>query len=682
MRVTYDWLKDFVEIKIPPKALADKLTMAGLEVTTFEECDGDFIFELEVTSNRPDLLSVIGIAREVAAITNSKLKVSEHKSTRAQTAQHPTPFSIENKDKNDCPLYTAKIIRGVKVGPAPAWMRKRLELIGCRSVNNVVDITNYILFTWGESLHAFDFDKLDSDTIVVRRGEFNEAIITIDAEQRLLTTDILVIADKQKPVAIAGIMGGKDTEVTESTKNILLEAAVFNPLIIRRARQKLGVQTDSSYRFERGIDFETVERASFEAAKLISEIAGGNCVLSKSSPKARPNCRMVNLNVLTVSKVLGAGIKAQKIKKILTGLGFKVKAKPGNNFTITVPGYRQDVGLEIDLIEEIGRVFGYEYIPISIPSIRPQQITEQPGSFSGFPTAHTIKNILIGLGLNEVITYSLIDRNLLKDFSMSALKPVEILNPLSKEQEILRPTIMPSLVRCIAYNLNQKQSYVNIFEIAKIFTAISPAAPKEELVLGIALCGEKSMLHETGLIKEKMGLLHLKGILEVLFERLGTNKYNFNLVNTYEGSVCLEEGKVGLITKLQKNTLNNLGIKNKDVVVAEISLEKIFPFVNLKKRFSDLPLYPGISRDISVVIGEDIRIKDILLTIKEKTGDLLREAKVVDYYRGAQIPAGFRGLTISCLYRSDERTLTDAGINPLHSSICAALVDKFGAKIR
>ncbi len=305
MKVTYNWLKDFVEIRLNPRQLADKLTMAGLEVTSLEEKDGDFILEIEVTSNRPDCLSVIGIAREVAAITNKKLKLPRlvHSSqftahSESKKQKYPQLFSIKIKDKKDCPLYTAKIIKDVKVAPSPARMKKRLEIISCRSVNNIVDITNYILFETGEPLHAFALDKLNSEKIVVRRAQNNEKIITIDGQERALPSDTLVIADKERAVAIAGIMGGKDTEVTESTKTVLLEAAIFNPVIIRRQRQKLGLQTDSSYRFERGIDLETAGFASWRATQLIQEITGGRCILAKSSRPAKIKKRSINRSPL------------------------------------------------------------------------------------------------------------------------------------------------------------------------------------------------------------------------------------------------------------------------------------------------------------------------------------------------------------------------------------------------
>jgi len=711
MRVTYNWLKDFVEIKISAPALADKLTMAGLEVTSLEERDGDFVFEIEVTSNRPDCLSLIGIAREVAAITGRKLKfVTSHKSQVARKSlRHACPersrgttcdLRLEIDDKKDCPLYTAKIIRDVKVGPSPDWLRRRLELVGCRSVNNVVDITNYILFTWGEPLHAFDLDKLvpafprsrvPALNIAVRRARDKEGLMTIDGVERTLDEEVLVIASSvnaptrqranaptDKAIAIAGIMGGKDTEVTVGTKNILLEAAIFNPITIRRARQKLGVQSESSYRFERGIDLEIIDKASWRAAELIQRLAGGTCVLIKASGLTKTKKKNIALDVAGVRKILGVNIAPVKIKKILNSLAFKTKVKTKNIFMVEVPSYRPDVSLEIDLIEEIARIYGFAQISQTLPRVSPHVTTLETRDLVSL-----IKNILAGLGLNEVITYSLIDKDALKDFTEELTSSViEILNPLSKEQEILRPTLLTGLLSCVALNLNQKQSYLNIFEIAKAFSQEGVKA-KEELVLGIALCGTKSLLLAQGLIKEEVGLLHLKGILEVLFARLGINNYNFNSIDrSPEVAVCIDNETIGTIGQLPKAALERFEIKNKDVFALEISLDRLLSCADLKRRFAPLPIYPVVSRDISLVLKEGIRAADILEAIRDKAGPLLQEVKITDYYKGKQIPAGFKGLTISCLYRSDERTLTEVEINPIQTALGGILAERFGAKIR
>jgi len=727
MKVTYNWLKDFVEIKISPKALADKLTMAGLEVTSLEKEAGDFIFEIEVTSNRPDCLSVLGIAREVAAITGKKCRAySVERRAYSQklsairyplNAKNSYPLSIRTEDRKDCPLYTAKIIKGLKVGPSPSWLKKRLELIGCRSANNIVDITNYILFEQGEPLHAFDLDKLKGNSIFVRRAKPGEKITTIDAEQRMLNPDILVIADEERPVAVAGVMGSKDTEVTEATKNILLEAAVFNPIIVRRGRRNLGIQSESSYRFERGVNLEIVDNASWQAAELIQESAGGSCVFAKSSGATKTKRKSIVLELSSANKTLGINIPASKIKKILNSLEFKTKIKTKNHFAVEIPAHRPDVTSEIDLIEEIARIYGYENVPQTLPTVEPQVSVGEPRDLVSL-----IKNILVGLGLNEVITYSLMDKDLLRDFRMyQGSQVIEILNPLSKEQEILRPGLIPSLAACVAYNLNQKQDYINIFEVAKVFSQ-SKASTQEELRLGIALCGIKSLLLQQGLIKDPVGLLHLKGISGVLFARLGIRDYAFkaedngSIISVYAGGE-----KIGLMAKLEKSVLDKLDIKNKDVFALELSLDRLlffmvqesikhFPIplplrkslkviadhayggsrqrregdflVNLNKKFSHLPIYPGISRDISLILKEEISVGDILKAIKEEGQPLLKQAAVVDYYKGKQIPPGFKGLTLSCFYRSDERTLTEAEINPVHSLICKILAERFGAQIR
>jgi phenylalanyl-tRNA synthetase beta chain len=647
-------------------------------VTSLEERDGDFVFELEVTSNRPDWLSLKGIAREIAAITNAKVK-SQKSKVKPKIQKDEIPLKINIENKKDCPLYTAKIIKDVKVGPSPDWLKKRLELVGCRSVNSVVDITNYVLFESGHPLHAFDLDKISQDTVSVRRAKINEKIITIDGEQRILNPDTLVIADGTRPIAIAGIMGGQDSEVIESTKNILLEVAVFSPVTVRRGRQALGIQSESAYRFERGVDSKIVEDASLRASALIQELAGGRCVLLKSSGKAKTESKNIGLDVSAVQEILGVNIAPVKIKQILNSLGFKIKTKIKNNFRVEVPSHRLDVNLEIDLIEEIARILGYESIPTSLPAVRPQPSIGQTQD-----VVSLIKNILVAMGLNEVITYSLIDKNLLHSFSREEESDaIEILNPLSKEQEILRPSLIPSLARCVAYNLNQKQGYINIFEIAKVFSG-QKEKPEEELVLGIALCGVRSLWFGQGRIQDEVGFLHLKGILEALFQRLGIKKeeYRFISKNSYEFEVYVKEVKIGILRKLERAILDRLDIKNKQVFALEIVLEKIFAGIRLDKKFILLARYPGVSRDISLVLKEDLPVEQIIKVIVERGGKLLKEVETTGYYKGEQIEPGFKGLTISCLYSSAERTLTEAEINPLHASIIQALKEQLEVKIR
>jgi phenylalanyl-tRNA synthetase beta chain len=678
MKVTHDWLKDFVDIKITPQALAHKLTMAGIEVTSLQGVGNDFVYEIEITSNRPDWLSVVGIAREVAAITGKRLKWSPVPSPQSRV-KDKRQLNINIEDKKDCPLYTARVIRGVKVGPSPDWLKRRLELVGLRSVNNVVDITNYILLEYGEPLHAFDLDKLIGDSILVRRAKQNEKIITIDGIQRALDIKTLVIADQNRAVALAGVMGGKDTEVSEQTKNVLLEAAIFNPIIIRRGRQALGLQSESAYRFERGIDREVVEKASGRASQLIEELASGECILIKSLGLSKPAKKTLNLDLLTVNKTLGVNIPCAKVKQIMDHLGFQAKQKRKNVFAVTVPSFRQDVGSEIDMIEEIARVYGYENIPMTLPAIKAYVTPREAKDSISF-----IKNMLIGLGLNEVMTYSLIDKGLLRDFGLEVgPEIVEILNPLSKEQETLRPTLMPSLARCVAFNLNQKQEYINIFEIANVFSARG-LETQEQLSLGFAFCGSRPFWTNRGRIQDGAGFLHLKGVIENLFLRLGVKTEEFNIAekNSFEFCVSIGGVGVGVLRKLEEAILDKLGIKNKDVFAAEINLDKLINLVKLDKKFSPLPKFPGVTRDISLVLKEGVPAEQVLRIARQKGEKLLQGVAVTDYYKGKQIEKAFKGLTVSCYYCSPERTLTEEEINPIHAGIVGALEEELSAKIR
>ncbi|MDD2751663.1 MAG: phenylalanine--tRNA ligase subunit beta [Candidatus Omnitrophica bacterium] len=684
MKVTYNWLKDFVEIKLPAQELADKLTMAGIEVKSIEAKAGDFVFEIEITSNRPDWLSVAGLAREVAAITGRKTKsrkvacLSGRQAKSQATSKAGLALEVKIEDKKDCPLYTATIIRDVKVAPSPSWLKERLELIGCRSVNNIVDITNYILFEWGEPLHAFDLAKLGAGeglNLAVRRAKSNEQIITIDGTARKLNPAILMITADNNPVAIAGVMGGKDSEVALGTKDILLEAAIFNPMLVRRGRQQLGLQTESSYRFERGVDCQTLQKAKLRAIEMIQELAGGKLAVTKSSGSTTISTKQISLATENTTKILGAEVSREKIKTILEHLGFTVKTAKKNSFLVGVPMFRPDVKKEIDLIEEVARVYGYDKIPTTLPNVALKIQRNRDWELTSM-----VKNLLVASGLNEVITYSLVERASLQGFAV--VEPVEIANPLSKEQEILRPSLLASLAKCVAFNLNQKQESVQIFEVSQAFSLAQDAKPKEELVLGIALCGNKSWLLPQGRVSYELGILDLKGAVENIFSRLKIKEYSFEANADGEIAVFAQKVKVGAIKVLPKNIAQRLEIKNKDLVLGEFNLRLIFQRANLEKKFSPLPLYPGITRDLSILVKEEVSASAILEEIREKAGLILEEVKVSDFYKGKQVPAGFKSLTVSCFFRSSQRTLTEEEVQPVQAGITQSLREKFGTQLR
>jgi phenylalanyl-tRNA synthetase beta chain len=447
---------------------------------------------------------------------------------------------------------------------------------------------------------------------------------------------------------------------------------------VRASRRKLGLESESSYRFERGVDLEKTELGSCECAGLIQELAQGVCVFSRSSGSLKVKTKKITLDVMRVQKILGTGdINRAKTKKILDSLGFKTKTRGKNNLSVEIPCRRQDVALEEDLIEEIARIFGYEKIPPTLPAIIPQLTLSRQREL-----VLKTKAILAALGLNEAITYSLISQELLKNQTSEEAEPIEIANPLSNEQEILRPSLIPSLLKCVSYNLNQKENYVNIFEIARGFLKSGDSGPQEQLLLGIALCGVKTYFLQQGLVKDEAGFLHLKGIMEVLFERLGIKDYNFKAQNSDRISVYIRQEKIGTIFCPQTSILDSLDIKNKKAVLLELSLDKVFAYADLTRRFAPLPVYPAISRDVSFILKEELAIEEVIKSIRDKAGPLLRQVKIADFYKGKQIASGFKGLTLSCIYRSDQRTLTEIEINPVHSGIVEVLREKFQAQIR
>ena len=716
MKVTYNWLKDFVDIRIPAQKLAEKLTMAGLEVNSLEKKAGDFVLELEITPNRPDCLSVIGIAREAAAITGKKLKVGsrfsvlgsrlsgEHRKTKTE----PRNLKIIVENKKDCPLYTAKIIKDITVKPSPDWLKKRLELIGLRSINNIVDITNYLLMETGEPMHAFDLDRLVSplarqpvsqSKIIVRRAKKGEEIITIDGIKRNLDENILIIAssftggtsrpvDRKtgRPVAIAGIMGGRDSEVSRQTKNILLEAAVFDPITTRRASRRLGLSSESSYRFERGVDWQNVEFASIRAVNLFLNLAGGKLILSKYTAKPKTKKKIIILKTEEVNRILGRDFSSTQIKKILTSLCLSVKQR-GKDLKVGAPSFRIDVNQPVDLIEEIARISGYENIPARLPKIIPQDTTV----YSEWKKRREIKDILVSQGLSEVITYSLIGKNLARQFGYSDSQLVIITNPLTNQQEALCPSLIPGLVSCVGYNLNQKQKSTLIFEIGNIFWA-----NKEQPSLGLACSGKE------------FNLLHIKGILELLLERLGIVDFEF-LRDQYEHPYLLKGTSLSLIINpapsystskplsrrggVNKKCCANSGMIKPDILerldikdfvfVAELDLKLLFAKMDkVQKRYIPIPLYPEVMRDISIMLRQEIPVGDVIKKIKIKNIHYLVELNLKDHYLGKQISPGYRGLTLSCIYRASDHTLTAQEIESAHQKVLDILKTEFSAQQR
>jgi len=465
MKISCNWLKDYCKHDLSAEKLAEGLTNAGLVVDTINPVEDDFCLEVEVTSNRPDCLGFIGVAREVATIVRGKLDIPDvGYDTTDDNINAITSVIIE--DNELCQRYTARVIKDVKIGPSPEWLQKKIRSIGLRPVNNIVDITNYVLMESGQPLHAFDLDKLSENRIVVRRAKKGETMEAIDGSKCVLTEDMLVIADAQRPVAIAGVMGGKDTEVSDTTRNILLESAFFDPRSVRRVSRKLSLMSDSSYRFERRVDPECVDWASRRATKMILDIAGGQAVEGVIDQNYLEDNKVnVSLKMSRLSSLLGLQIEKNAAKDILEHLQFKINSETEDGFSVDVPSFRGDVYREVDLIEEVARIYGYDKIPVK-NSIgvklsrdnRFDKITEKA------------KNVISGLGFNEVVTDSIVGDSQDRHGTIwSETGSLKILNPIRQDENLLRKALVHNLLRVKKHNQNYGVEKTDIYELSKVY---------------------------------------------------------------------------------------------------------------------------------------------------------------------------------------------------------------------
>lgn len=690
MRVSFNWIKDYVDIRISPEALGEKLTMAGLEVTSLTRLDQDTILEIEVTPNRTDCLSIVGIAREVAAITDKKLKVPRTPSFRGTSG---LSLPIQIRAKSLCRRYVGRVIKNVKVGPSPAWLIRRLEAMGVRSVNNIVDITNFCLLEFGQPLHAFDLDKLQGRRIIVRRACEGEQIVTIDGVKRELDPTVLVIADKFSPRAIAGIMGGENSEVNDVTTSILLESAYFDPLSIHNTSRKLGLASQSSYRFERGVDLEGVYQASLRATELIKKLAGADAKSPKAATvgrlidkgKKRGRVNKVRLRYAKAGEVLGVEVPPAQIREILRKLQFSIVRKSKESLTVSVPSFRSDITREADLIEETSRLCGYDKIPSSLSRLMPNLSYAGGGNLFSEVTYSVVRQILSTLGLNEIMTYSLISRQALRKLGVSGDNIITVKNPLSYEQEILRPTLLAGMLNALLTNINRKNTNLKLFELSRIYLKAAQASTKELTNLCIGIAGKKS---DNWMRKaDEYCFFDLKGIVEILLNKLGVENFRFSrgerpaFIPGRCAAVMLGEDNFGFLGEVKREILERFDISC-PVYACKLQLHKLLAHIRREKRFVPLVRFPSIYRDISLIVPQEVDSEQIVSLVNKFGRDLVAKVTLFDQYFGEQIPSGFRGLSFSIEYCSVERTLTAAEADKLHAQVRQALSKELAAQVR
>ena len=679
---------------------------------------GDVVYDLEITPNRPDWNSVIGIAREIAAVTGNKLKLPTLPALNSQLSTINSLVSVRLEDAELCPRYTARVVKGVKIGPSPDWLRSTLEKVGIRSINNVVDVTNYVLMEIGHPLHAFDYHLVARAsspsggqdaraTIVIRRAKAGEKFKTLDNVERTLTSEMLLIADEQKGIALAGIMGGQNTEINNSTADVLIESAYFSPTNIRRTSKALGLRSESSYRFERGADIGICDWASRRAVQLILETAGGQLAEGVVDAYPKPTePKQVTLRHHKVNELLGIVLKPEECEFYLGQLGLKAanhKARPVGTggapapATFQIPTFRVDLKREVDLIEEIARLHGVEKIPATPPR----------GAIgaNAFDAVHDeiaeARRILSGLGLNEAQGQTLVSS---VECRVSSTELAALANPLSSDMDVLRPSLLPGLIHSLRHNLSHKNYDVALFEVGRVFRGADshvrenkstpePAdkavrAPHEERRVAIALTGRRQPLFWSGEDRDaKFDPYDLKGLLEEFFEQFGLRGMTFNR-RAESTALLLESATI----QLGKQTLGEFGqlspvlAKKYDlrdtVLLAELNLDLLLARRNPARSFKPLPQFPAIRRDVAMLVPEATTHEAVLQVVKQTKPGNLEAVELFDVFRGKNVPEGQKSLAYAFTYRAADKTLTDAEANAAHSKVVEAFKAQLKATVR
>jgi phenylalanyl-tRNA synthetase beta chain len=692
MNISYNWLKDLIDIDLTAEQTAAALTRVGLAVEGIHAFKGDPVFDIDLTSNRPDCLSHLGVSRELRVIIGKEFP-AKSQSCEEEAEEVPFPavlapdvVKIENPEL--CYRFTAKVIRGVKIGPSPQWLVDRLEALGERSINNVADITNYVMLELGQPMHAFDLDKLAEKRIVVRRAREGESIRTLDEVERKLDTSMLMICDAKKPAAVGGIMGGLDSSITESTVNVLLEVAYFDRSSIRQTSRKLGLHTEASYRFERGVDIENLQPASDRAARLISELAGGDLGEFIDVYPNRPQRAEIRSNDISalVKRLTGLSVAPEECVRILTALGISSRAN-GDGSLFTTPSWRHDISIEEDLVEEIARHAGYENIGDELP----------PSFGAGEYQASEVRKKLLrqkltDLGYDEAITYSFIDTRFDDQYAVipgltdenADEKFVTLQDSVIEGAVRMRPTLMPGLLDAVRFNLNHQRRDLKLFEIGKVFAAqkTEDHLPREREMFGLAITGGETLQKCLEPIRP-LDFYDAKGAVEAALEAVGFPSVEFRAEDVHHlrpgqsAGIYIDGGLVGFLGRLNEAISSGYKFRN-PVFVSEIDLDAVLAR-NLAGVYSrPLPKYPSVMRDVSFLVGRDMTFDDVRSAVIDQGSELCRNIGFVDVFEGKGVEPGKRSLTVRLEYRSDERTLVEDEVASVHGQILESLRNTMG----
>lgn len=661
----------------------------GANIIDVLELD-DVVLELGLTPNRSDCMGMINVAREVAALTGGKINLPHIKKSE-QGGSCAELIKIDIEDSKLSQRYVGRIIKDVHIAPSPLWLQHRLMAAGVRPINNIVDVTNYVMMETGQPLHAFDYDTLKGKYIKVRNAAPGEVMVTLDGQQRELTPDMLVIADAERPVALAGVMGGLDTEVTGNTKTILLEAAYFNGASIRRTSLNLGLRSEASLRFEKSVDLEQVNLVADRAIQLMEELGAGKAVDGHVDCYPAPEKKEpISLRLSRINEILGTELTEQMVEDYLTALNMDITLVEKGKWSVKIPSYRRDITGEVDLIEEVARLYGYDNIPTTLPcgeSTQGRKTREQKLDYR-------LRSELATQGMTEIITYSFINPRHLDWVQIPAnhelRETVKIKNPLSEEQGIMRTLLLPGLLDAVQTNLNKRNKNLKLFEVGKVYNSAGFPSdnklPQEKWTLGCIATGNKEKSWRYG--EEEYDFYYLKGSIENLFETLRIDDYVFvksqELPWLHPGRTATIEVKgkeVGYIGEVHPLVLENYEIEQK-VVAVQLDLDLLMETAQDKLSYKSIGKFPAVTRDLAVVVPEEVEARSVEKLIASVGKKLLVRIKLFDVYRGKQIAEGHKSLAFSLSWQAPDKTLTDEEVNNYHKNIEQVLDKEFGGDIR
>jgi phenylalanyl-tRNA synthetase beta chain len=654
----------------------------GMDIKEYLSMD-DQVIELQLTPNRSDCLGMWGVAHEVAAIFDRELRlpvISEQVPGEAGTGVEVVVESVE-----DCPFYAAQVVGNLEVGPSPQWMQNRLISAGVRPINNIVDITNYVMLETGQPLHAFDFDKIASGQILVRRANDGEKIVTLDDVERECDPEMLLVTDGQEPLAVAGVMGGASSEVTKETKTVLLEAAFFNPLTVRQTSKNLGLRSEASTRFEKGVDPEQILPALYRAVQLLRQLCGGVVSSDASVHKAGDVEEVtVSLRHERLVNLLGVQISPDEVMDIFRRLRLPA-ALENDVYQVQIPTRRPDLMMEVDLVEEVARLYGYDRIPTTLTW--GQQL---PGGLTREQKLRRdARHMLRELGLNEVVTYSLTSEEAEQEIaSLYDLQPIRVAMPMSKEHAVLRTKLLPQLIKTAAYNVHRGNERVQLFEVGKVYLTQEETLtdlPEERLQLAALIAGPKAAsIWKTPQV-DAQNFYELKGILESVLERFGVRdaEYqaaDFNGFHPGRTALCVVEDEViGVLGQLHPKLAKRYDLS--EPVVLQLDLEKLLE-KDPEVIYEPIPRYPAVTRDLAVTVDENVPAGRIEAGIRKVAGELLESVTLFDVFTGEQIGEGKKSVAYSLVFRTKDRTLTDEEVHQIHERIVHYLTEQFGAQLR